>query len=173
MRSSVVAVFVSLLAFSASSRADDVIKKPVAADTPDKFAAVVQHVRDEMKSGGRYEFIKPDDRGKVDADLDTMQDLLTKAGSVDAMKSDDRLRLFNTQEHVNGILVHNDSNRLVCERRAPVGTSIPQTTCRTVAEIERMRSASGAYLQDREIGRDGCRNSGLCSPNEHASRGSH
>lgn len=173
MRSSAVAIFVSLLAFSTSSRADDVIKKPVTADTPDKFVAVAQHIRDEMKAGGRYEFIRPDEHGKVEADLDAMQDMLTKAGSVDAMKADDRLRLFNTQEHLNGLLVHNDSNRLVCERRAPVGTSIPQTTCKTVAEIERQRSASGAYLQDREIGRDGCRNSTMCKSSEGVSRGSH
>jgi hypothetical protein len=165
MRSFIVATLVSIVAFSSLSyAADGVIQKPVAVDTPEKFADVAKHIQEEMTTGGRYEFIRPDDRGKVNADLNTMQGLLTKVGSVDAMKMDDKLRLFNTQEHLNGILAHNDANRLVCERRAPVGTSIPQSTCKTVGEIERQRQDTKSYLQNSSVMDDKCRNSGACQP---------
>lgn len=128
--------------------ADKVVEKPVAADTPEKFAGVAAQIRKEMDAGGRYEFIHTEDKAKADADLDSIAALLQKAGSVSAMPQDERLQLLNTQEHLNGILTHNDRNRLVCERRAPVGTNIPQTTCKTVADIEKARRESQKYMND-------------------------
>jgi hypothetical protein len=174
MRSSIVHALVSIVAFSSSAyAADGALQKPVAADTPEKFAETVKHIHDEMGSGGRYEFISPTERGKADADLGAMQDMLSKAGSVDAMKAEDKVRLFNTQEHLNGILTHSDSERLVCERRAPVGTSIPQTTCRTLGEIERARRNSGKALQDAQGFGDVCRNPALCKSQEGGKGSSH
>ena len=43
--------------------------------------------------------------------LGQMASLLRAAGSVGAMNYDARITLFNTQEEVNGILKHNESNR--------------------------------------------------------------
>jgi len=172
MRSFLATVLVSIVVFSSLSHAaDGVVEKPVAADTSEKFATVVKQIQAEMGTGGRYEFMRPDDRSKVSADLDTMQGLLSTGGSLDAMKMQDKIRLFNTQEHVNGILVHNDANRLVCERRAPVGTSIPQTTCRTVGEVERSRLANNKYMQDSLSNGNICRQQ-VCATAEGVSRGS-
>jgi len=128
--------------------ADKVVEKPVAADTPEKFAEVAAQIRKEMGPDGRYEFIRADDKARANADLDTMAAMLQKAGSVASMPQSDQVQLFNTQEHLNGILTHNDRNRLVCERRAPVGTNIPQNSCKTVAEIEKMRRDSQKYMND-------------------------
>jgi hypothetical protein len=161
VRSLVWIVACSSLAYAA----DAVVEKPVSVDTPEKFAIAVKQIRQEMGSGGRYEFIRTDDRGKVNADLDTMQGLLNKAGSADAMKMEDKVRLFNTQEHVNGLLTHSDSNRLVCERRAPVGTSIPQTTCKTVGEIERQRQNTRDFLQETLLDSSKCRDAAHCRSN--------
>ncbi|MBS0582469.1 MAG: hypothetical protein JSS42_05135 [Proteobacteria bacterium] len=137
-----------MLCLGAVAAADKVVEKPVAADTPEKFAETAAQIRKEMGSGGRYEFIRPDDKAKADADLDTMAAMLQKAGSVSAMSQGDQVQLFNTQEHLNGILTHSDRNRLVCERRAPVGSNIPVNTCKTVAEIEKMRRDSQKYMND-------------------------
>jgi len=128
--------------------ADKVVEKPVAADTPEKFAEVAAQIRKEMGPDGRYEFIRADDKARANADLDTMAAMLQKAGSVASMPQSDQVQLFNTQEHLNGILTHNDRNRLVCERRAPIGTNIPQNSCKTVAEIEKMRRDSQKYMND-------------------------
>jgi hypothetical protein len=134
------------LLFAASAWADKVIEKPVAADTPEKFTETVAEIHDEMNAGGRYEFIRAEDRAKVENDLNAMAALLKKSGSVSAMTQVEKVQLFNTQENLNGILVHNDSNRLVCEHKAPVGTSIPRTTCQTVGEIENTRKASNTMM---------------------------
>jgi hypothetical protein len=147
-------VFVSGHAF-----ADAVSEKRVAADTAEKFQAVATEVRKDMSPGGRYEFMRPDEKIKAETDLHVMAVMLQKSGSVAAMTEAEKVELFNTQENLNGILTHSDSDRLVCERRAKVGTSIPQTTCKTFGEIERARRATNDKLQ--EIGRDSsfCNNS--------------
>lgn len=119
---------------------------PIAADTAARFAEQVARVRDEMKPGGRYGFIREDDRRRVDQLLDAMAALLGRYESVATMGRDAQIALFNTQERVNGILHHNDELRLVCESRPKVGTNIPQTTCRTVGDIERDRRAGNRTM---------------------------
>jgi hypothetical protein len=128
----------------------NVVEKPVTADTAEKFAQATAEVRDAMGPGGRYEFISPDSRAKVEADMNKMTSLFQQTASVDAMTEEQKLKLFNTQEHLNGVLTHSDRNRLVCERRAPVGTNIPVTTCRTVGDIEYERRVSQKFHQDQD-----------------------
>jgi hypothetical protein len=130
-----------LLAFSAFAQdaktdKDGVIIKPVFADTPDKFAEQTQRIHTDMQVGGRYEFTNPADKRTIDRLLGQMANRLQSAGSVEAMNHDMRLALFNDQEEVNGILKHNDSNRLVCESRAPIGSNILRTTCHTYGQIQ-------------------------------------
>jgi hypothetical protein len=139
------------LFFAASSWADQVVEKPVVADAPDKFAQTISHIHQEMSAGGRYEFIRPDEKAKVEVDLNTMASMLQKSGSVQAMSQSEKVNLFNTQEHVNGILTHSDSNRLICEHRAPTGTSIPRTMCQTLGEVETMRRATHKLMDDGAI----------------------
>ena len=127
---------VSAYAQDGKADKDGVIQKPVFADTPDKFAEQTQRIHAEMQVGGRYEFTNPTDRRTVDRLLDQMANLLQSAGSVEAMNHDTRIVLFNDQEEVNGILKHNDSKRLVCESRAPIGSNILRTTCHTYAQIQ-------------------------------------
>ena len=130
--------------------AEDVLKKPVdAADTPEKLQAVIDSIHAEMAPSKRYEFINPTERRNVDTDFAAMMTLMTNAGSVTAMKPNDRIKLFNTQEHVNGILTHSDRNRLICERRSKMGSNLPVTDCRSLADLELNRSESQRLMQDR------------------------
>jgi hypothetical protein len=139
IRSAVIGSIVVLLSASGQVSADEVIKNRVAADTAEKFQAVAEEVRNEMGTGGRYEFITRDDKAKVDSDLAAMSAMLQKYGSVAAMTQLEKVQLFNTQEQLNGVLTHSDRNRLVCEHKAPLGTTIARTTCQTVADIEQNR----------------------------------
>lgn len=148
MKLQVMAVLLSLAATCAF--ADEVVKKPVdVADTPDKLQGVIDSIHADMAQGKRYEFINPTERQNVDADFATMTALMKNSGSVTAMKQPDRIKLFNTQEHVNGLLTHSDRNRLICERRAKVGSNLPVTDCRTLADVELNRGETQKFLQDR------------------------
>jgi len=142
------AVCVQFCLASASVAADKAVEKPFMADTAAKFAETVKQVHEAMQPQGRYEFIRPEDRAKVDTDIQTMQAMLEKSGSVAAMSADEKVRLYNAQEHLNGILTHSDNDRLVCERRAPVGTNIPVINCRTFGEVERTRRDAQKYMVD-------------------------
>ena len=133
--------------------AGEVIKNRVSADTVEKFQAVAAEVRGDMNMGGRYEFMTPDDKAKAEGDLNAMAAMLQKSGTVNAMTQTEKVKLFNTQEHLNGLLTHSDRNRLVCQHTAPVGTSIPRTTCQTVAEIEQNRKDGSAQIKEAgEVG---------------------
>jgi len=138
-----------------SAMADEVVKKPVdTADTPEKLQAVIDAIHGEMAQNKRYEFINPTQRRDVDADFAKMMALMTKAGSVSAMKEGDRVALFNAQEHANGILTHSDRNRLVCERVPKMGSNLPENRCSTVADIERNRANSQKLMLDRSTDRN-------------------
>jgi hypothetical protein len=129
--------------------ADKVVEKPVSAETLEKFAHTAAQIREEMGSGGRYEFISSEDGGKVNADLDTLGTLLQKSGSVKSMPQAELTRLFDIQEHLNSILSRADRNRLVCERIAPTGSTIMVRTCRTVGEIEEARRTTQQYIREQ------------------------
>jgi hypothetical protein len=125
-----------------------VIEKPVVADTPDAFAKQSDWIENEMKEGGRYEFATPASKQRVQVLLGQMSNLLQRSGSVAAMDESTRVTLFNNQEEINGILKHNDSNRLVCEKIKPVGSNIPQTHCYTFGQIEQTRRKTKLGLDE-------------------------
>ncbi len=149
------AVVILLALAGTSVLADEVVKKPVdAADTPDKLQVAIDSIHAEMAQDKRYEFINPTQRRDVDNDFATMMSLMKNAGSVSAMKEGDRVKLFNAQEHANGILTHSDRNRLVCERRSKMGSNLPVNECSTVADIERNRANSQKFMTDRSTDRN-------------------
>jgi hypothetical protein len=115
-------------------------EKVVVADTPEKFELLVQAIRQEMAPGKRYEFLRDRDRDRVNQAFDRMAALLAKGGSVEALDTEDKTRLFNDQEAVNGLLAKNSDDRLVCSYVAPVGSHLPVKTCHTVRELERSRN---------------------------------
>jgi hypothetical protein len=153
MRSSVVVALLCLVLSVGAWGSDKVIEKRVTADTqdtPEKFEQLIEELHQEMGPGGRYEFIKADSKTQVEADLSAMQALLKKSGSVAKMSKQDQVELFNHQEHLNGILVHNDGNRLICEHKPPMGSNIPVTMCKTVAELEKQRRDAQKMMQDAD-----------------------
>ena len=144
---------ISVYAQDAKTDKDGVIEKPVFADTPDKFAAQTQQIHADMQVGGRYEFANPMARRIIDRLLGQMANMLQSTGSVEAMNHDMRIVLFNNQEEVNGILKHNDSNRLVCESRAPIGSNILKTTCHTYGQIQTTARNTKEGLMEYDLSR--------------------
>lgn len=139
------AVLIAPSAFAAESK---VVEKPLVAQSLESFNLESARIREQMQPGGVYGFIRSGEKSRVEARLDTMQRLLTAHATQSDMPQSDKLALVNAQEEVNGILRHNDNNRLVCESRAPVGSHIPVTTCRTYGEIEQTRQASVKQLNE-------------------------
>jgi len=141
MRSPVLILAAALFVrIACATDAADIIEKPVTADTPATFAQQAAWIEQEMQPDGRYEFTKPADRQRVKVLLAQMSNLLERSGSVAAMDQSARLALFNDQEEVNGLLKHNDADRLVCESRQPIGSHIPVTHCHTYRQSKKRRA---------------------------------
>ena len=143
----IAAMFMLSSAHAAGNRSQ-VIEKPLIGQTLDSFTQESASIREQMQPGGIYGFMKAADKARVETRLGDMQKLLQDHAKDTGMGQNDKIALVNAQEEVNGLLRHNDSNRLVCERRAPVGTNIPVTTCRTYGEIEEQREASLKQVGD-------------------------
>jgi len=123
-------------------------KPDVKANTKDEFAAVADHVRQQMTPGGRFESVKQSDQMIVDRDLSSMESLYDKFGTVDAMDQPSKVQLYNSQSEVNAILTRNDANREVCEQVKPMGSNIPKTVCKTQRQINLEEGQSQQMKQD-------------------------
>lgn len=149
----------------------DIIEKPVVADTPETFARQSAWIEQEMQPDGRYEFTKPADKQRVRVLLDQMSNLLQRTESVAAMDHASRIQLFNFQEEINGLLRHNDANRLVCESRQPIGSHIPVTTCHTYRQVEETARNTKVGMQQFDLSRvcngPGGGESNACAPGSH------
>ncbi|MFI4953962.1 MAG: hypothetical protein ACHP7M_12555 [Burkholderiales bacterium] len=109
------------------------------AATQETFKQTADGIREEMQSGGKFEFTRPDERTTIEKKLADMAGLFEKDGSIEHMQQDTKIRLYNDQESVNAILTKRDSDRVICENRMPVGSHIPKTTCHTYGQAEEAR----------------------------------
>src|SRR5450432_2338954 len=62
--------------YAAAAARDQVVEKPLMAQTLDSFNQESAKIREQMQPGGLYEFIKSADRTRVEACLGDMQRLL-------------------------------------------------------------------------------------------------
>ena len=160
-------IVLTVLAFSIPAAAEK-IEAFVKADTYELFVPTVQAVKKEMESGGKFEFIAQADKTAAIDDLDAMTALLKKYGSVSAMKMQEKVSLFNLQEHLNGILTHSSSDRLVCTRGVNTGSHIQKTSCSTYGDIQRekrlLKDVTDQWLRNTPQGNiSPCPNPSMCS----------
>jgi hypothetical protein len=123
-------------------------KPDVKANTKEEFAAVADHVRQQMGPGGRFEFVDKTEHETVDRDLSNMQSLYDKFGAVDTMDSPSKVELYNNQSEINAILTKRDAAREICEQVKPMGSNIPKTVCRTNRQVQEENGVAQRYLQD-------------------------
>ena len=138
--------------FIASASAKENYKeKSFNADTRDKFATIAEGIRDEMKEGGRYEYMKPDERRTIEQKLEEITTIFGKTESVAAMQQDDKIKLFNAQESINSILTKRDRDRVICENKTKLGSHIRETTCHTYAQEVQARQETQKQMSDWKV----------------------
>lgn len=144
-----VAVAFCCVSVQAISR-DKVNKEPLVARTLDTFNQNVDTIYKQMQPGGVYEHISPSERTRISHDVEVMRQLLQAHATENDMPAEDKVALANAQEEVNGILSHNDNNRLICEHSAATGSHIQTTRCHTYGEIMARRASDKKALQDQQ-----------------------
>lgn len=124
---------------------------PMPAVDASAFDAQRKDIVHGFGDGERYAEISSDDKTKVLASLDRMDALLGDSTSIDALRSDDKVALYNEQETVNTILTKaQQDSREVCKRSRPVNSRIAVNECRTVAEWQRKRDESRDLLDQNQ-----------------------
>lgn len=131
----------------------------VKADTRDAFDQLADNVRREMQAGGKYEFIKPDEKPQVEKALDDMTKLFDEHENVADMTQDQKVALFNAQETVNSILTLRNRDRVICQNKPPLGSHIPQTSCHTYEQ--EVQAHQGAQKMMDDWGRPLCVGKGM------------
>jgi hypothetical protein len=155
MKMLIAAAVAASVAFCGAAGAKENYKeKAFNADSRDKFEAVAADVRRQMENGGRYQYVKPDERTKVDTALTEMSTIFAANESVASMPEETKIKLFNDQETVNSILQQRDGERVICKKEAPVGSHIPITSCHTYAQ--EVEARDGTKKQMNEWGRGTC-----------------
>ena len=143
-------LFLSLVGASAGVVAKKKDDAPMPKVEAHAFDAQRASIVDGFQSGERYAEISPADKEKVLASLDKMQRLLGDNTSIDSLRPDDKVELFNEQEVVNTLLTAAQADsREVCKRSRPVNSRIPVNECHTVAEWQRRRDESRDLLDER------------------------
>lgn len=122
-------------------------QEPFAIDQG-KFADQRARIEAAFVDGKRYGEIKPEDRERVLAALQRIQDRVGLQGNVKQLDESARVAVFNDQELINNLLTDAAADsRLICRREGSVGSHFKSNNCATVAE--RRRSAERAQ-QDME-----------------------
>lgn len=155
MRIAKAVVFAVGLALSMGAMAAEKLDPALQAVTKEKFDDQAAAIRQQMKPGGRWEFVDSEERSQVNARLDEIASLLATAASADELTRDNKGKLLEAQEDVNAILTKKDGRRLICQQVAPTGSNRKQKQCSTFAERERQRRDSRDFL--RQTGDDGIR----------------
>ena len=125
-------------------------QEPVVARTLDRFNKDINRMYKQMQPGGLYEYVSPTEKYRVEHDVQIMRKLLQARESKNDMPDSEKVALFNAQAEINGILRHNDKNRLVCEQTAPTGSHIKITRCSTFGErMARQRSDRRSVVERR------------------------
>lgn len=132
-RSAVLSVLAVLMLASGQLLAKESSLPIVDAARQDSFADQAAAIRQEMKPGGRFEYVTAQERHEVDRQLDAIAALLDKrAGS--RLSDNDQLDLLAAQETANAILTQRDGRRLICDYTAPTGSNRKVKQCITYAD---------------------------------------
>jgi len=130
--------------------ADPAIEKRLVAQTLEAFDHEAAAVREGMQPGGVYEHMKEADKARVDMGLERMHKLLQDHAGQGDLSQPEKVALLNMQEEVNAVLLHNDSNRLICEIGAPTGSRIRVKTCNTYGELMARQERDQHLLGDKQ-----------------------
>lgn len=128
---------------------------PPALASADKVVQILaqqREIRSESESStGAYSRFARDALTRMHAAQDRIFALLDGVASVDQLKPDQQVELFNAIEEVKAILVDNDADRQKCWREHKLGTTMKQTRCATVAELQQIRQGANDWKGEPSI----------------------
>ncbi|MBL8300208.1 MAG: hypothetical protein JNN30_17860 [Rhodanobacteraceae bacterium] len=136
-----------LTSFPALSQAKQSSLPIVDAERKEGFADQAAAIRQQMKTGGRFEYVTTQERSEVERQLDIITALLEKRAG-ERLSDNDQLDLLAAQETANAILTQRDGHRLICEFSAPTGSNRKVKQCATYADRARAHKETRNYMRE-------------------------
>lgn len=146
-RLAMLAAILSIAALSPALAGEERSSRFVDIEKQQHFAEQAEAIRREMQPGGRFEFVTPEERRSVDAELGRIAAVLRERAGA-ALDDDDRLDIYAAQENANAILTQRDGRRLICEFAAPTGSNRKVKQCVTYADRMRAHRETRNYLRE-------------------------
>ncbi|WP_257388720.1 hypothetical protein [Tahibacter caeni] len=140
------AVAVFLLPASGHAAKNDDGTRFIDTAHQERFADQAAAIRQQMKTGGRFEYVSAAERQDVERQLALIENLLAKRGG--QLSDNDQLDLLAAQETANAILTQRDGRRLICEYSAPTGSNRKVKQCVTLADRMRAQKETRNYLRE-------------------------
>lgn len=122
-----------------------------ALDATGSFSEQRKAIEARLANGETYSEINQRDRAAVREALERMSALLEQPGGIAALSEEQKVRVFNDQELVNGILTQAaEDSRLICRREKQIGSNRPITQCMTALQRQRqMEEARKSMTQSQ------------------------
>lgn len=123
----------------------------------DEFLAHQDYIRAGLMDGS-YGEVEEREIELVIERQEEMRALLADVESVDELSEEDKIRIWNAQNVVNGVLTRSLSETPICRREAVLGSHRQRTVCLTPRQRERLRDDSREslrYLQNGFMPRRG------------------
>lgn len=149
MRFALIAVALTLLAGCAAAPSDP---SPALVTTPEKvesieaFFAHQDYIRAGLLDGSLGE-ISERDIESVIAHQDELRALLGDLDSVDQLSEENKIRVMNAQNAINGILTRSFADTPICRRETVLGSHRQRTVCLTARQREKLREDSRESLR--------------------------
>jgi len=78
-----------------------------------------------------------------------LRDMLEGVTNVDQLSDDAQLEVFNLHERLQGIVIGDPENYLICSRRSTVGTHFKRTSCVPAGDFRRQQERNRDALRQR------------------------
>ncbi|AKS43247.1 hypothetical protein [Wenzhouxiangella marina] len=83
-------------------------------------------------------------------DADTrLRSILEPVSNVSELSDENQLTVFNLHQELQGIVVGDPENYLICSRRSTVGTHFKRTTCMPAGDFRRQQERNREALRNR------------------------
>ncbi|HEY0504490.1 MAG TPA: hypothetical protein VGD42_13485 [Lysobacter sp.] len=131
---------VLLLAFAAPAAHASVDSRVLMLDD---IRVQQAQIRSSVESrSGRYKDMSPSERSELLSKQARMLQTIEGKHSTEELNEQQRTEVFNTLEYIEAVVNNSDDERMVCERRAVLGSTRKERVCKPASQWREEREAA-------------------------------
>lgn len=120
----------------------------------DDIRAQQTQIRGDVESGnGRYKDLSPSQRDELLSKQARMLQTIEGKRSTAELNEQQRTEVFNTLEYIEAVVNNADDERMVCERRAVLGSTRKERVCKPASQWRQEREAARNLMDSSSNGK--------------------